>query len=102
MLTVSRTTHPSYLQRDCGETKMKKSFLGMLPLARMTIGEMTANAAPLDALSGGATFTYTYCPARGKVAAGVGKHGSSAVNSPMSAVSGGQNFYTVYGPMQTH
>jgi hypothetical protein len=48
-----------------------------------------------------ATFTNTYCQARGEVAAWVGKHGNAAVNSLLSAVSGGQNFNTVYGPMQT-
>jgi hypothetical protein len=45
--------------------------------------------------------TNTYSQARGEVAAWVGKHGNAAVNSLLSAVSGGQNFYTVYGPMQT-
>jgi hypothetical protein len=99
MLSVSRTTHLSHLQRDCGETKMKKSFLGML-LAGMSIGAMTANALRLT-IQRRATFTNTYCQVRGELAAWVAKHGNAAVNSLPSAVSGGQNFSTVYSPMQT-
>jgi hypothetical protein len=84
------------------------TFVGGEPVCTGVVGKGIPSLLTLDQESdwvaytnNTAVFEKTYCQARAEVAAWAAKRGTMAVNALLLAVSQGQVFKTVYGPMQT-